>query len=135
MELVRYLKSLVIWYKLGQSKYSMARTLPPNVRFLVLPDEERTVYEKGDVIVFRDLRPSKNHIVKKVIGLPNEDVSCDGKDYFLGPDEYFVLGDSENLSPDNIPYDSRYFGPVPKSHIIGKAWLKYWPLRQFGFIP
>jgi signal peptidase I len=43
--------------------------------------------------------------------------------------EYFVLGDHRQQSQD-----SRVFGPIPKSTIIGRAWLRYWPLRQLGFI-
>jgi signal peptidase I len=43
--------------------------------------------------------------------------------------EYFVLGDHRQQSQD-----SRVFGPIPKSTIIGRAWLRYWPLRQLGFV-
>ncbi len=46
------------------------------------------------------------------------------------PEDYFLaLG-------DNRPYsrDGREFGPIPRSSIIGKAWLRYWPLPKFGFI-
>jgi hypothetical protein len=30
--------------------------------------------------------------------------------------------------------DSRHFGPVEVSHVIGRAWLRYWPLDAFGAI-
>ncbi len=48
----------------------------------------------------------------------------------MGPDEYFVSG-------DNRPYsaDSRAWGPVLKSGIIGRAFFKYWPATVAGFIP
>jgi signal peptidase I len=48
----------------------------------------------------------------------------------LGPDEYFVSG-------DNRPYsaDSRTWGPVLKSGIIGRAFFRYWPMSVIGIIP
>jgi signal peptidase I len=48
----------------------------------------------------------------------------------LGPDEYFMVG-------DNRPYssDSRAWGPVNKSEIVGKAFFRYWPMDVLGAIP
>ncbi len=46
------------------------------------------------------------------------------------PEGYFLaLG-------DNRPYsrDGREFGPISRDSIIGKAWLRYWPLPKLGFI-
>ena len=47
----------------------------------------------------------------------------------LGSDEYFCLGDNRPVS-----YDSRYeeVGPVHRSEIIGKVWIRIWPLNKFG---
>ena len=47
----------------------------------------------------------------------------------LGEDEYFCLGDNRPVS-----YDSRYeaVGPVHRSEIIGKVWIRIWPLSKFG---
>lgn len=47
----------------------------------------------------------------------------------LGKDEYFCLGDNRPVS-----YDSRYeeVGPVHRSEIIGKVWIRIWPLTKFG---
>ena len=112
----------------------MFKTLPPNVRFLVIPDQENSNYEKGDILVFHDITPSGSHIVKRVVGLPGEDILIDGQEHYLGPSEYFVLGEQETSKPNHEPYDSRYFGPVPKSHIIGKAWFIYWPIGRIGRI-
>lgn len=38
---------------------------------------------------------------------------------------------------DNRPYsrDGREFGPIVREAIIGKAWLRYWPVNAIGFIP
>ena len=47
----------------------------------------------------------------------------------LGKDEYFCLGDNRPVS-----YDSRYeeVGSVHRSEIIGKVWIRIWPLTKFG---
>ncbi len=47
----------------------------------------------------------------------------------LGPDEYFVSG-------DNRPYssDSRAWGPISKSDIVGKAFFRYWPIDKLGVL-
>jgi signal peptidase I len=42
---------------------------------------------------------------------------------------YFVMGDNR---PDS--QDSRFFGPVGRELIIGRAWLRYFPLDRIGFI-
>jgi signal peptidase I len=30
--------------------------------------------------------------------------------------------------------DSRTFGPVPIGRVVGRAWLRYWPLDTFGIL-
>ena len=47
----------------------------------------------------------------------------------LKEDEYFCLGDNRPVS-----YDSRYpeVGPVERSEIIGKVWIRIWPFGKFG---
>jgi len=47
----------------------------------------------------------------------------------LGPDEYFMLGDNSAHS-----YDSRYWGPIKRRAIIGRAVCIYWPLGRSGGI-
>jgi signal peptidase I len=43
----------------------------------------------------------------------------------LGDDEYFVLGDNSHAS-----FDGRYFGPLPRRAIVGRAVKIYWPLDR-----
>lgn len=47
----------------------------------------------------------------------------------VAPDHVYVLGDSRNFS-----YDSRFFGPIPKSSIVGRAFWRVWPIGDFGGI-
>ena len=47
----------------------------------------------------------------------------------LGPDEYILLGDNRDDS-----LDSRAFGPVQRSAIIGRAWYRYAPAARSGLL-
>jgi signal peptidase I len=45
----------------------------------------------------------------------------------IPPDHYFMMGDNRGESDD-----SRFWGPVPKDWIIGKAFATYWPPDKLG---
>lgn len=51
------------------------------------------------------------------------------QEWIVGEDEYFVMGDNRPQSQD-----SRAFGPIAEDHILGRAWLRYFPLERVGVI-
>jgi signal peptidase I len=51
-------------------------------------------------------------------------------DWEVPPGEVFVMGDHRARS-----VDSRSFGPVPVDQVIGRAWVRFWPLDSgIGFL-
>jgi signal peptidase I len=50
-------------------------------------------------------------------------------EWLVADGQVVVMGDHRQDSAD-----SRHFGPVEVSHVIGRAWLRYWPLDVFGAI-
>jgi signal peptidase I len=45
----------------------------------------------------------------------------------IPPDHYFMMGDNRGESDD-----SRFWGPIPRDWIIGKAFATYWPPKKIG---
>lgn len=48
-----------------------------------------------------------------------------GGEYTVPADHYLMLGDNSNFS-----LDSRYFGPVPRKNLIGRAWIVFYPFSR-----
>jgi signal peptidase I len=49
--------------------------------------------------------------------------------WLLGPDQLFVMGDHREASTD-----SRVFGPIDATTVVGRAFLRYWPATTFGIL-
>jgi signal peptidase I len=59
------------------------------------------------------------------------DPAAGGATEWLVPtDQLLVMGDHRQNSAD-----SRNFGPIEVGHVIGRAWLRYWPFDTFGVLP
>jgi signal peptidase I len=145
-------------YKVEQ--HSMETTLLPDQYVLVDKLTPRfNEYSRGDVIVFEPpsvYRGDGTPFIKRIIGLPgdhidihdgavyvdeirldepyvraNEPTEANGSEssWVIEPGSLFVLGDNRENSSD-----SRVFGPVLRGSVIGRAWLRYWPLNAFGVL-
>lgn len=86
--------------------------------------------KKNEVVVFRyPLDPSK-YFIKRIVGLPGEELVVDGVEWKLGEGEYFVMGDNSRFS-----LDSRSWGPLPKENITGRALIRLWPPTALAYMP
>jgi signal peptidase I len=135
---------------LEQDQYVLVDKLSPNF------DD----YSRGDIIVFNPPGDGDGGVpfIKRVIGEPGDQLEIrDGQVYvngsmldepyiFSGPtnaadrqmswsvpeDSLFVMGDNRNNSTDSR---SSTIGPVPIANVIGRAWLRYWPINTLGILP
>ena len=127
---------------------SMEPNLHPNERLIVDKLSYRVrAPARGDIVVV-DMPVIEEMLVKRIVALPGEQVEIlrgvvyvngapldepfahDMTEYdmprlTLGPLSYFVLGDNRGNSND-----SRFFGPVTRDQILGRVWLRYWPIDQ-----
>ncbi|XP_042517946.1 uncharacterized protein LOC122091840 [Macadamia integrifolia] len=88
-----------------------------------LPTTDPTRVFVGDVVVLKDLENPDNYMVRRLAAIEGyEMVSTDEKDepFVLEKDECWVLSDNEALKPKEAK-DSRAFGPVPMTNIVGRV--------------
>ncbi len=114
-------------------KYPQNRNLDYIKRIIAIP---------GDEIIIKD---NKINLYKDGSDIPviidessyiDNDTLTEGKNYLkegqrlkLNENEYFVMGDNRDES-----YDSRSWGVVNKSDIIGRSFFRYWPPNEIGLI-
>ncbi|MCI4352074.1 MAG: S26 family signal peptidase [Thermoplasmata archaeon] len=105
---------------------SMEPFLAPGDRLYVDPHAlESQPPARGDVVVFRDPEGSGRLLIKRVTGLPGD--RPPGTRTSVPAKHLFVLGDRLADS-----HDSRMFGPVPFSLVVGRARFRYAPAGRRG---
>ncbi len=112
--------------------------------------------KRGEVLIFRYPKDPSKFFIKRIIGLPGETLNIEGNSFtvtaggeshnisgtFVRPetigglrttlaqDEYYVLGDNREASSD-----SRIWGPVNKSQLIGRPIVRLLPIKELDLIP
>ena len=154
---VAYLIITFVGQRTNVSGDSMESTLQDGDQLIV----DKITYrfkdpQRFDIIVF-PYQDSGVYYIKRIIGLPGETVQIiDGYIYIdgelleesygrevmedagmasepitLGEDEYFVLGDNRNASSDSR---NPGVGLISRDEIVGRAWIRIWPLGSFGIL-
>ena len=161
---VAYVAVKVVHQFIFQPFYVVGPSMEPNFFDLDYLIIEKIKYrfkspERGEVIVLKNPSSPNSLIIKRIIGLPGEEVLIKNGKVFLKSEgsgeeielkepylpagletpgenktilkknEYFVMGDHRNVS-----LDSRSFGPVKEELIVGHTWLRVWPIKGFGLI-
>lgn len=157
---------LPVRYFLLQPFYVKGASMEPNFydhEYLVIDELSYRLRapERGEIVVFRPPTDPTQFFIKRVIGLPGETVhpennqvvirndehpegirlsepyldpnavTVGGQKVTLGPHEYYLMGDNRSSS-----LDSRQFGAVGSAAIVGRVWLRGWPLdRVAKFTP
>jgi signal peptidase I len=135
-----------------------------NKDYLIIDELSYRIREprRGEVIVFKYPEQPKQFFIKRIIGLPGETVTIENNTVTITNTEnpegfildqsflddtvlttkqgnpsvtldeghYFVMGDNRARSSD-----SRIWGSLDQDLIIGRAWLRLWPLQNINFLP
>jgi len=133
-------------WRVAVAEGSMLPTIHPGDWVLIDPTTDRWP-RRGSIVVFRE--PGSGLLaIKRVAGRPGDWVPFADGWLQLAEDEAWLISDAADdthagTGPDRVdddrvgpvhgsPIDSRRYGPVAVNALIGRAWLRYWPLRRIG---
>ncbi len=119
--------------------------------------------QRGDVIVFKYPEDRSKDFIKRLIGVPGDEIRIKDKRVYINgtiyqnPHEVYKdpqilpleLTQRDNFGPFRVPensyfmmgdnrdnsYDSRFWGFVPKADVVGLAFIKYWSWDQSKWQP
>jgi signal peptidase I len=102
-----------------------------------VPYIKRVIGVPGDRIELRDGKVFVNHVKLEEpyvfedggVGQASEPSPEGASEWLVPTGDLFVMGDHRGESAD-----SRSFGPIAISHVIGRAWMRYWPFDTFGIL-
>ena len=109
---------------------------PATVSDLSEPFIKRVIGVGGDTVEVRDGRVYVNgvaldepYLFHNAAGVAEPTIAGDPPRWIVPEGDLFVMGDHREVSDD-----SRVFGPIPVSSVIGRGVIRYWPLSEFGII-
>lgn len=136
--------SAQVYRRFEVSEHSMAPTLAPGDYLLTSRVMDRLM--AGDIVVYEHPAQAGFWLVKRVVGLPGDEISVHNNRlsrnqtrfddlptpgrgrWNVPPGTVFVAGDNRTASSS----DSRAIGPIPVGQIEGRVVFRYWPLRALG---
>lgn len=155
----------ISWLFLFQPHQVIGNSMDPNFQDREYILTEKISYrfnlpQRGEVVVFKAPPDPERDYIKRIVGLPGEKIKIqggvvfinglplketylpsgsfdspglflkEGQEFQIPQDSYITFGDNRGHSSD-----SRDWGPVPRQNIVGKAFLRYWPLNKMGLVP
>lgn len=153
----------MVRYFLFKPFYVKGQSMEPNYyekEYLIIDELSYRLREpvRGEVVVLKAPPPvEKDFYLKRILGLPGERVKVEDNKVIiynenhpegiivnekyltestpgaititLGPDQFFVLGDNRDAS-----HDSRRFGAIHRKDIVGRTWIRGWPVSRVSIL-
>lgn len=97
-------------------------------RVIGLPGD--TVRLRDGLVYVNDVELDEPYVfLENGVPQPTEPQAGGATEWIVPDGQLLVMGDHRENSAD-----SRTFGPIETRHVIGRAWLRYWPFDTFGVL-